>query len=1222
MADEGFKIAGAYVEVNLKDSTEADEQRIRARLEAVKPVEFETALKAPENLELVRERIKAIGPVNVEVKANPDLASAAAAGTEIAKWTDAAVIGARSKIEASPPVRIRTDADTTLAQAKIRELAASRNAAIITIDADITKARSRIADLEAKRGNTKLDVDAEIGKAQAKIEALQTKKNRILLQIEVDQASLRRVSDQVESETSKMAKRANAQFSALQFAALFAGVPAAAAVAGAGIAVGFAAVPAVFAGIAAASSASNTQVVTAWSGTAAHLKTLAQGWAQPFADSFVDAAHQVQSRADVLSPMIAQTFRNSVPVVKELTGGVLDLATSAMPGLLVATQNLRGPISGVNQLLTQVGHGFSDFFTNLSGGAMASQGIMVTLGGVFKDLLGFAGSLFANLANSGGPALNQFRTALSQVESTVLTLTSSTSALYPAIGGFLTTVSGGLSIVQGFASAMGVLPASLSSTAGSLLATNKIASLFGTSLTSTGFGLKAFSASVDEAGNRTTPFKQALADTEAGGNKVTRGLSAVVSSGFNPFGLALAAGSLLLEVWGQKSQDAAQRAAEQRKAVDDLTTAFQKDNGAIGANVTATASKALADQHAFENAKVFGASMADVSRAGLGQADAMGSIVTQAKEYAITLLSGNRANQQMIPTVLQTVDAFARQGGNAADTVDKLRSFRAHSLDLSDAQARLLVNTLDGVAAVGEEGRATLAAAAKQAALQAALDRTAQVLHDQTTPGMYAAQVATADLKAVFDALNTAGGDVVAKGKAIIAVLDQLSGKQMSAEESLQAFNDQIRDLAKNMQQAESDGSRFNKKMIDASGAIDTTTEAGSKLQNVVQGAAADMASYGQALKDAGVPSDQIIAKLGTMRDRLADQLKQLGLTPPEIDKVLAHAQALPSDIAMALHLEGAPEAQAAITGIVTQLKEVPENKGVHVSALTTEAQAALVLLGYHIVQLPNGTFQVFANTAPGDKAADEFAARNFGRQIVMVLDANATPANGKITATVQKADGSLGTMTMDARTDPASGKLQVMVQTVNGSRGWMTVDAFNDAAKSVIGNTVRVANDARGFVQVAANAGAANAAIDYAARNRVTMIHVVTDTGYRNIGIGTGAYGSMQAEGSVLSPMARGGVLRFAGGGQALTPMQPIAQVVPPDTWRVVGDNLRVPEAYIPLDRSARSQSILDEANTAMGRGSTAVMAPQVHVTVNGYQHPVDDIVDRVVNEVAWALR
>lgn len=58
------------------------------------------------------------------------------------------------------------------------------------------------------------------------------------------------------------------------------------------------------------------------------------------------------------------------------------------------------------------------------------------------------------------------------------------------------------------------------------------------------------------------------------------------------------------------------------------------------------------------------------------------------------------------------------------------------------------------------------------------------------------------------------------------------------------------------------------------------------------------------------------------------------------------------------------------------------------------------------------------------------------------------------------------------------------------------------------------------------------------------------------------------QANGSVLEFMAQGGLI----------PMAPLAQMVPPNTWRVVGDRSDVPELFAPLDGSARSWNLLME--------------------------------------------
>ena len=79
---------------------------------------------------------------------------------------------------------------------------------------------------------------------------------------------------------------------------------------------------------------------------------------------------------------------------------------------------------------------------------------------------------------------------------------------------------------------------------------------------------------------------------------------------------------------------------------------------------------------------------------------------------------------------------------------------------------------------------------------------------------------------------------------------------------------------------------------------------------------------------------------------------------------------------------------------------------------------------------------------------------------------------------------------------------------------------------------------------------------------------------------------GAARGEVAAAYPQATGNILEFmaSGGFHGLTPMAHQAQVVPPSTWRVVGDRGDVPESFIPIDGSARSMSILLETMRRMG--------------------------------------
>lgn len=75
----------------------------------------------------------------------------------------------------------------------------------------------------------------------------------------------------------------------------------------------------------------------------------------------------------------------------------------------------------------------------------------------------------------------------------------------------------------------------------------------------------------------------------------------------------------------------------------------------------------------------------------------------------------------------------------------------------------------------------------------------------------------------------------------------------------------------------------------------------------------------------------------------------------------------------------------------------------------------------------------------------------------------------------------------------------------------------------------------------------------------------------YKGITVGVNGGVSGLANGAIVEFMAGGGLR-----GQKLKPMAPIAQMVQPNTWRVVGDRGDVPEMFAPLDGSARSWSII----------------------------------------------
>lgn len=157
---------------------------------------------------------------------------------------------------------------------------------------------------------------------------------------------------------------------------------------------------------------------------------------------------------------------------------------------------------------------------------------------------------------------------------------------------------------------------------------------------------------------------------------------------------------------------------------------------------------------------------------------------------------------------------------------------------------------------------------------------------------------------------------------------------------------------------------------------------------------------------------------------------------------------------------------------------------------------------------------------------------------------------------------------------------VKYLVDQVPGDKP-ITVRSLSDEAKrklEELGFTVRTLPN--GQVEIKANTAPAKQNLDsFIASNSNRSITVRVNT----VGMPISAPGQL---GAALN--ARGNIVKaFAAGGfhRQLKPMKGgLATIVPPNTWRVVGDRLRDDEAYIPINRTNRSVALLSETAQRMG--------------------------------------
>lgn len=451
-------------------------------------------------------------------------------------------------------------------------------------DADYERIRAGIASKPDITIGTKLGDPSGDPLASFRERARSSKPVDIPVAVDTTEAQqgLRNLGSTADQETQRTTSAVNnaSRTSALAWVAMFAGMPVAAATAAVATVASLGAVEAGFIGLGAYALKSNAQVSESWRGLGANLKSEAAGWAQPLARPFVDSASQIQGTMDRLSPAIRAAFANSAPGVKILTDSVDDFATRAMPGLVVATASSTAPLLGLKSVAQQAGAGVTDFFVNISQGAQSSQAVLVTTGGIIRDFEGFAGALFANLTNNGGPALAGFRGALQQAEQTLLALTSSGSAVYGFFNGVTSGLSGMITLVRAASSVLSVLPHQLTGFAGAFASTAMVASKFGVDI---GASFNGLGGKIREAASAGDTF----------GSKMRNVAGAVGPALFNPTTVAVGVLSAGLMILGQQQQQAAAVAQAQADRTRGLTQALIDSNGAIDANVQKSAVLAL-----------------------------------------------------------------------------------------------------------------------------------------------------------------------------------------------------------------------------------------------------------------------------------------------------------------------------------------------------------------------------------------------------------------------------------------------------------------------------------------------------------------------------------------------------------------------------------------------------------------------------------------------------
>jgi hypothetical protein len=680
-----------------------------------------------------------------------------------------------------------------------------------------------------------------------------------------------------------------------------------------------------FIGIAAAAQSSNTQIRDAYSSMWEQVKAGAYEASSVLADDFINSAQTLGNTFNTLKPQMAEAFRASQPVLNDLVDGVDRMARSAMPGLVTATQAAGQASNGLADMMDSAGKAVASFFTESSKGAAAGGDAFRAFGTIVERLGTFAGKILAELANNSGSVLQPL---VGFVDAAAGAIENLAHVALPGLASGAGFAFSGLTLLVNLASSLLTVLGPLVPVIMSVASALKLIDM----------------VSFGQVGKSWGSFKGAVSEGEGIFGKVAKGAGAFATT-LGPVGIAAGVVAAGLGYLAQEDANAAGMAEAHAKRVDMLTDALRKSNGVINQNVRVSAAQALQNmavnkayqegdtikKNMMQGANELNISQELLTNAYLGQGNALGQLNHQLD----TIMSPYKDYNDMVAH---------------ANPEEQKRWMLAELM-------KKTINEQQGEFAAAAKAQADFAAAAGMST---------------TTVSKLAGEFGTlADKEATAET----------KLSALMKIMDTLAGRNTDIEHVTEAWEKFIDDFNKkdmNFTDKAAGGKKYVQSLIDASGQIKLTTEDGRKLYDTVTEGEKDFDNTAIAMKNAGASTEDIRAKLQTMRDAFVKNAEAMGFTAQQAEALATKYGLVPSTVSTAVSSNLQPEIQRALE------------------------------LGGTIRALPDGSFEVTANTAQAQGTINKLIQTNDGKVIhiyVQTSGAQLNVSNGSF-ARLQAAGG------------------------------------------------------------------------------------------------------------------------------------------------------------------------------------------------------------------------
>lgn len=591
-------------------------------------------------------------------------------------------------------------------------------------------------------------------------------------------------------------------------------------------------------------------------------------------------------------------------------------------------------------------------------------------------------------------------------------------------------------------------------------------------------------------------------------------------------GVALVGIGAIIEAAGAKSRETAAQ-------IGALSDSLDKFTGAATQATIAQRAKQLADDGTLESVKKLGVSTNDYVKAALGVPGALEAVNGQLNRHNEQVLAASDTYRKWAPQLsgigISLADVSAAASGNS-EAMGRVQAALAAIQNTTDKST--FGKVVGDLLQMGEGSK-----------------KLAQELG--ITSGQFAQMQEKTRLA------SEAAGDFASK---LDYLKDGFGGLQGGV-----APTEQLRAGLQGLSAAAAEGA---KKAGEIGASIGGVAAGGVKAAQAMQ---ASREAFLQAADAAGIGANAA--------NQLADSV---GLIP-EAARINFETNA--AGVAAELNVIG------------QQVKAVPDQKSVTVNLLSDEAAAKLEAFGLNVEKLPNGQSTIDLHDETARAKFDAFVQLTSTTVGKMLLDMEPGKAIAVLNDVLRQAGSSTGIVSLDGDPKLVEGKIEQSVKLADGSTGTIRIDGNPDPATGKVTATIRYADGSTGTVTINAR-DLATPVIDKLKQptsSTHTIRVVTTQVGpeYQD-----GGRTVLGAQGMIVQPMAAGGLLRraaqhaqlMASGGH-LTPMSSrIARVVPPNTWRVIGDRVTDDEAFIPINQSARSMSILHATAQRMGQA----IAPQ----------------------------